>query len=159
MDCSLLDSCPWDSPGKNTGVCLALLQGIFPTQGSKIPTLMLLDCWCCGCFKSELVLVGVWWYLGCQEMVKSSGAILSFNLCTTLWLSCKKGSVRSVQTWRLLREGVRRSIFHSIRGGAGVLGRPQSHLVLMKTAPQQLELLSDGVDPLTKYKLGLRWWD
>ena len=26
--------CPWDSPGKNTGVgCYALLQGIFPTQG------------------------------------------------------------------------------------------------------------------------------
>ena len=28
--------CPWDSPGKNTGLgCLALLQGIFPTQGSN----------------------------------------------------------------------------------------------------------------------------
>ena len=28
--------CPWDSPGKNTGVsCLALLQGIFPIQGLK----------------------------------------------------------------------------------------------------------------------------
>ena len=27
--------CPWDSPDKNTGVgCRALLQGIFPTQGS-----------------------------------------------------------------------------------------------------------------------------
>ena len=27
--------CPWDSPGKNTGVGgHALLQGIFPTQGS-----------------------------------------------------------------------------------------------------------------------------
>ena len=26
--------CPWDSPGKNTGVgCYSLLQGIFPTQG------------------------------------------------------------------------------------------------------------------------------
>ena len=26
--------CPWDSPGKMTGVgCHALLQGIFPTQG------------------------------------------------------------------------------------------------------------------------------
>ena len=26
--------CPWDSPGKNTGVgCHALLQGIFPTWG------------------------------------------------------------------------------------------------------------------------------
>ena len=28
--------CPWDSPGKSTGVgCHALLQGIFPTQGSN----------------------------------------------------------------------------------------------------------------------------
>ena len=28
--------CPWDSPGKKTGVgCYALLQGIFPTQGSN----------------------------------------------------------------------------------------------------------------------------
>ena len=28
--------CPWDSPGKNTGVgCHASLQGIFPTQGLK----------------------------------------------------------------------------------------------------------------------------
>ena len=28
--------CPWDSPGKNIGVvCHALLQGIFPTQGSN----------------------------------------------------------------------------------------------------------------------------
>ena len=38
MDCSppgLL--CPWDSPGKNTGVrCCFLLQGIFPTQGSNL---------------------------------------------------------------------------------------------------------------------------
>ena len=28
--------CPWDSPGRNTGVgCYALFQGIFPTQGSN----------------------------------------------------------------------------------------------------------------------------
>ena len=34
--CSPPGSCPQDSPGKNTGVgCHALLQGIFPTQGSK----------------------------------------------------------------------------------------------------------------------------
>ena len=26
--------CPWNSPGKNTGLgCQSLLQGIFPTQG------------------------------------------------------------------------------------------------------------------------------
>ena len=28
--------CPWDSPGKNTGVdCHALLQAVFPSQGSN----------------------------------------------------------------------------------------------------------------------------
>ena len=29
--------CPWDSPGKNTGVgCHSLLQGIFPSQGANL---------------------------------------------------------------------------------------------------------------------------
>ena len=33
--------CPWNSPGKNTGVCChALLQGIFPTQGSNLGLLL-----------------------------------------------------------------------------------------------------------------------
>ena len=40
MDCSLLGTrflCPWNSPGKNTGVgCHSLLQGIFPTQGLNL---------------------------------------------------------------------------------------------------------------------------
>ena len=37
--------CPWDSPGKNTGVgCHALLQGIFPIQGSNPGLLCLLHC-------------------------------------------------------------------------------------------------------------------
>ena len=40
--------CPWDSPGKNTGVgCHALLQGIFPTQGSN-PRLLCLLHWQAG---------------------------------------------------------------------------------------------------------------
>ena len=35
--------CPWDFPGKNTGVgCHFLLQGIFPTQGSNLCLLCLL---------------------------------------------------------------------------------------------------------------------
>ena len=35
--------CPWDSPGKNTGLdCHALLQGIFPTQESNPGLLHLL---------------------------------------------------------------------------------------------------------------------
>ena len=34
--------CPWDFPGKNTGVgCHFLLQGIFPTQGSNLCPLYL----------------------------------------------------------------------------------------------------------------------
>ena len=34
---------PWDAPGKNTGVgCQALLQGIFPTQGSNLRLLCFL---------------------------------------------------------------------------------------------------------------------
>ena len=43
MDCKparLL--CLWNSPGKNTGAgCHALLQGVFPTQGSCLPPLHL----------------------------------------------------------------------------------------------------------------------
>ena len=36
MDCSLPgSSVHGDSPGQNTGICHALLQGIFPTQGSN----------------------------------------------------------------------------------------------------------------------------
>ena len=32
--------CPWDFPGKDTGVdCYFLLKGIFPTQGSNLPLL------------------------------------------------------------------------------------------------------------------------
>ena len=44
MDCTLPgSSVHGDSPGQNTGVgCHALLQGIFPTQGSNLPFLCLL---------------------------------------------------------------------------------------------------------------------
>ena len=43
MDYSPPGSCPWDSPGKDTGVGFhVLLQGIFPTQGSNVRLLSLL---------------------------------------------------------------------------------------------------------------------
>ena len=43
MDCSPPDSCPWDYPGKNTGVgCHFLLQRIFPAQESNLHLLQLL---------------------------------------------------------------------------------------------------------------------
>ena len=38
-------SCPWDSPGKNTGIdCHFLLPGVFPTQGWNPRLLWLLPC-------------------------------------------------------------------------------------------------------------------
>ena len=45
MDCGPPGSvCPWDSPSKNTGVnSHALLQGIYPTQGSNPCLLCLLN--------------------------------------------------------------------------------------------------------------------
>ena len=40
------DLCPWDSPGKNTGVGRrVLLQEIFPTQGLTNPCLLCLLHW------------------------------------------------------------------------------------------------------------------
>ena len=37
--------CPWDFPGRNTGVgCHAVLQGTFPTRGSNLRLLCLLHC-------------------------------------------------------------------------------------------------------------------
>ena len=45
--------CPWNFPGKNIGVgCHFLLQGIFPTQGSKLCLLYLL-CWQVGSLPAE----------------------------------------------------------------------------------------------------------
>ena len=44
MDCNPRLFCPWDSPGKNTGMgCHFLLQGIFPTQGLNPHLLRLLN--------------------------------------------------------------------------------------------------------------------
>ena len=41
MNSSLPDSCPWNSPGENTGVgCHSLLQGIFLTQGWNLSLLI-----------------------------------------------------------------------------------------------------------------------
>ena len=48
--------CPWDSPGKRTGAgCHALLQGIFPTQGSN-PCL-----WCLPALAGRFLTPGAAW--------------------------------------------------------------------------------------------------
>ena len=51
--------CPWDFPGKNTGVgCPFLLLGIFPTQGSSLRLLhcrKILYCWAIGEAQQEAI--------------------------------------------------------------------------------------------------------
>ena len=55
--------CPWDSPGKNTGVsCHALLQGIFLTQGFN-PHLLHLLHWQVGSLTRVIWEALCWWYL------------------------------------------------------------------------------------------------
>ena len=71
--------CPWDSPGKNTGVgCHALLQGIFLTQGLNLHLLCLLHwrriLYCLATGKAQET-----WHvcmLNCFGFVR---------LCATLW--------------------------------------------------------------------------
>ena len=59
--------CPWDSPAKNAGVgCHALLQGIFPTQGSN-PCLLCLLQWQAGSL--PLVPPGVSPNINCLKLV------------------------------------------------------------------------------------------
>ena len=48
MDCTARLLCPWDFPGKNTGVgCHFLLQGIFPTKGLNLDLLHCRQTLCC----------------------------------------------------------------------------------------------------------------
>ena len=52
--------CPWDSPGKNTGVgCHALLQRIFLTQGSN-PRLLCLLHWRAGSYNTSATWGYIW---------------------------------------------------------------------------------------------------
>ena len=59
--------CPWDFPGKTTGVgCHVLLQGIFPTQGSNmhLPNCRwILHRWATSAHWLCVILVVVWYYI------------------------------------------------------------------------------------------------
>ena len=67
--------CPQDSPGKNTGMgCHALLQGIFPTQGSKLHLLHSLH-----------------WQVGSLPLAQlgiARGSIFKLFNVSQLWIYC-----------------------------------------------------------------------
>ena len=74
MDCSTIRLlCPWDFPGKNTGVgCYFLHQGIFLTQGSNLCLLL----WQADSLPSEPP--------GKPIFVSAAAAAKSLQLCLTL---------------------------------------------------------------------------
>ena len=76
--------CPWDFPGKNTGVGCHLLQGIFPTQGLN-PNLLHLLHWQEGSLKSAL--------LECTESKPVRGLNLSGFAVYTINAQLSSGSV------------------------------------------------------------------
>ena len=80
MDRSLPGSCPWNFPGKNTGVvCHFLLQGIFPTQGSNpgLPHCRLFNVWAlvAQLIKNPPAMWETWvWSLGWEDPLEKGKA-------------------------------------------------------------------------------------
>ena len=78
--------CPWDSPGRNTGVgCHVLLQGTFPTQGSNYCLLCPLHCrWILYCWatRESRIQSSQSFFLWIQQCVKLT--ILKFR--RDLWI-------------------------------------------------------------------------
>ena len=68
--------CPWSFPGKDTGVgCHFLLQGIFPTQGSKLHLLCLLH------WQADSLPLNHLENLYCYQTIKKSLSHYSMKLC------------------------------------------------------------------------------
>ena len=118
--------CPWDSPGKNTGVgCHALLQGIFPTQGWNLHLLCLLHlqvgslplttpgkahvCVCMyiyrRCAKSLQTCLTLCGLMDCSPPGSSVPGILQARLLEQLAIPFSRGSSRPRETWVFLIAG------------------------------------------------------
>ena len=80
--------CPWDFPGKDTGVgCHFLLQGIFPTQGSNLCLLCLLH-WPADSLPR------------CHRGGEGYGTPLQYSCWKTLWME-EPGRLQSMGWWRV----------------------------------------------------------
>ena len=85
--------CPWNFPGKNTGVgCHTLLQGIFPTHGSKNPVSPALT----SRFFTNCATCGTWLY----------SSITSKNVASYRRYPCLQQTLLEVQGCYLNRKEV-----------------------------------------------------
>ena len=85
--CSSRLLCPWDSPGKNTGVgCHFLLQGVFLTQGSNLHFLCLLH-WQVDCLPWHHLLSTVCLNSSCSIFLPLHGIFSFFHVSHfSLWV-------------------------------------------------------------------------
>ena len=81
--------CPWDFPGKTTGVgCHFLLQGIFPTQGLNLHLLCLLHWQACSLSLAPPGKPQGLEYRVCNQQDKHSKPDYAFPSSVTEWGSC-----------------------------------------------------------------------
>ena len=116
--------CPWDSPGKDTGVgCRVLLQGIFPPQGSNL-------CLMSPALSGGFFIAGTTWEarLCYKVKVKWSCSVIS-NCLMTPWAVCSPPgfSVHGVSQARIL-EGIAISFSRAFSWP-----RDQTHVVHWQT--------------------------
>ena len=136
MDCSTL-LCPWDFPGKNTGVgCHFLLQGIFLTQASNLRLLCLLH-WLADYL--PLVPPG-------KPFTLSSVQLLSrVRLFATQWTAARQASL-SITSFRSSPKPM--SIESVMPSSHLILCRP---LLLLPPIPPSIRVFSD------ESTLQMRW--
>ena len=92
--------CPWDSPGKNTGVvCHALPQGIFLTQGSNLCLLCLLH-WQTGSLPLAPLGIHTWaisYLLSSSQKSFWTPLDHKFWRPTILWANSGTGSLKRIR--------------------------------------------------------------
>ena len=146
--CNLMDSSPLGSsvhgisPGKNTGVgCYALLQGIFPTQGSN-PGLLCLLYGQAGSTTSATCSVyhGFISPSGCNPTVNvnwSDQSLSRVRLFVTPWIAARQASLSITNS----RTSLRLTSIESVMPSSHlILGRP---LLLLPPIPPSIRVFSN----------------
>ena len=84
MDYSLPDSCPWNSPGKNTGVgCHSFLQGIFLTQG----------------WNPSLLIAGIPMIMAISQNTEDTGKAVDQQKLSSIACENANGSITLEDNW------------------------------------------------------------
>ena len=106
--------CPWNSPGKNTGVgCHSLIQGIFPIQGSDPCILHCRQILYCGATREAL-----FYFIPCLQISSPTNLLLlSDKLSTQLGIQgCSQPGLMALVKHSFLCSGPSCSLEHDAHG-------------------------------------------